>query len=379
MTTGAHSLMGPSSLARRVLCPGSYRMEAGQPDTAGPDADRGRVLHCLIEECIRAEIGTHDVTAARAAVAALESYDANAIDFCMAHFHPVYAGFKNLDGGKVLTEYRVDLTGIAPEIGHGTVDLAFVLPNKFVLVHDFKFGQLPVDPAPRNLQLAAYVLGLAQEFNCPEGKAVLIQPAINHVSEHVYTRAEMGLALTNLRAIVAGCLKPDAPVVPGEKQCRYCRAAAICLPLARRVDALPIKPVDQLTPAEMGYALTLVPLVRRRAEALEARALADLASGKAVPGWCLAPGREIREWAGADETAARVALEKAAAELGKPPGAVIKTTVASPAQIEKAWGKSKKVRNALDPLINHRPGKPKLSPVTAAVIANETPALPLPE
>jgi len=40
-----HHPFSPSQLYRRVLCPGSYRMEEGLSDTSSPEAAEGTMLH----------------------------------------------------------------------------------------------------------------------------------------------------------------------------------------------------------------------------------------------------------------------------------------------------------------------------------------------
>ena len=331
-------------------------MEAGQPDRGNPDADRGKALHRAVELSIIADQFTtvdncHD---AALAMAALNDFDRDAANYCAGQVADLLAEYNTGYPGevKIVTETWVD---IPFGIEGGTPDLLIVVPGKIVHIVDYKFGIHPVTPAEKNRQLQAYGIGAVRKYDPLIVRVTLLQPYGNHCSTHEYSAQELEKSIApELDRIIERTKAPDAPIVPGDKQCRNCKAAGVCKQLAT------VRPVEMLTNAEIGKFLKVAPLVKRWLDQLEERALAEVEAGREVPGWFLGEGRKTRVWADPDAVAEQ--LRAVAAEIGKPAAAVLKTEVASPAQIEAAWGKSKKVLAAIEPLMTAKPGRPKLLP-----------------
>lgn len=365
-----HSLNGPSALERRELCPGSAQMEAGQPDRGNPDAERGKALHRAVELSILADQYTtvDNVHDAAIAMAALNDFDRDAANYCAGQVEELLHEYNVKYPGQIsiVAEAWLDLVAIDPDIGGGTPDLLIITP---ALIHvvDYKFGIHPVTAADRNRQLQAYAIGALYKYgpanNLDSVRVTVLQPFGNRCSTHEYTQNKLEGMQHELRAIVAKTKAPSPPIVPGDKQCRNCKAAGVCRALATQSAGLTVKPINTLTLPEIGKFLTVAPLVKRWLDQLEERALAEAESGSEIPGFFLGEGRKTRVWA-APDTAAD-ALRAAAHALGKPIAAVTNTEVASPAQIEAAWGKSKKVLAAIEPLMASKAGKPKLLPAKA--------------
>jgi hypothetical protein len=363
-TSPAHSLFGPSSLERRELCPGSYRLEKDSPRRTGPDAERGRKLHKYVENNITDYLGYARLINLDEGKD-LDSYDKEAVKFCTELSLDKIAEYRRLfDHVEIYTESRLDLSYV-PEIGHGTADLIIVTPE-LVDVTDFKFGQYPVTPAPQNRQLESYAIGVAKAFKRNRVVARILQPALNVMDEATFEVTHLGGAAEKHRDIVAAAMDPNAPLVPGPKQCRNCKAAGTCPELAKLAPALPLaRPVTHLTPAEMSPLLALLPQVKKWAAALEEAALAKAQAGETIPGYEIGPGRRSYVWA--DPATAAAQLQAIAAELGKDAKVITCTKTATPAQIREAWGKSSKVREALEKLITEKPGEPTLKPVKPAL------------
>lgn len=110
-----------------------------------------------------------------------------------------------------------------------------------------------------------------------------------------YDRNWLELARLKVLEILKASNTPNPPRIPGEKQCKYCRAKAHC-PEARNTamtafDA-PEQSVALLTPDELGDYLGRIALVETVIDALKSEAKSRLEKGEQVTGWKLKPGAE---------------------------------------------------------------------------------------
>lgn len=260
--------------------------------------------------------------------------------------------------------------------GFGTVDCVIVVDDVIHIV-DYKTGALKVG-VQDNSQLMIYALGALSIMNLlfVINKVVLhvYQPTMDDpASSAEYAVEELYEWGEYLRMKAAETYEPDAPLTPGEAQCRWCEAKAHCPAIAEQslrtafnefsgFQQVPDRciPVESLTDNDVGYLLDQLPLVEMWIKAIRERAFNTLsASGNTgVPGWKLVPGRSIRRWA--DDTAEEKA-EQLLRKHGFDDSAIYKRSMVSPAQAEKLLGKTN--RDALKGLIEKPQGKPTLAPV----------------
>ena len=98
------------------------------------------------------------------------------------------------------------------------------------------------------------------------------------------------------------------------------------------------KEPTSLTSEKIREIVESAPLIRQFLEAVEAEALSRMKAGQPVPGLKLVNGRGSRSWKLDEEGTAEV-LKK----MGLPKDAIFKTSVVSPAQVEKVtWKKVSK-------------------------------------
>jgi Protein of unknown function (DUF2800) len=97
-----------------------------------------------------------------------------------------------------------------------------------IAIFDYKTGRNEVAESSRNLQLRDLAVLVANHQESPpsEVMVVVIQPTSTHQPERcIYNGDDLLIAEHELKVRVAASHHPKAKRVPGETQCRYCKAA----------------------------------------------------------------------------------------------------------------------------------------------------------
>jgi hypothetical protein len=378
-----HAKLSPSKRSRWALCPGSIREEAKYPDEgSGPAAIDGTHSHTLLEHCVNLalsdptkEIGQtfadHDgefvVDKDRAARVKV------AIDY-------IKSRVTVLDGAAyVLSESKVDPAFLLGRNDlSGTVDVqivqigwtegAGVVEGSTLELIDYKDG-MGIVSAKGNLQLEQYAYGVLAGYKLPVNgiypfstvRMTIIQPKLamrgmNAINSHDVSVADL---LANMGTIVkqaAATDQPDAPLVPGDSQCKFCRAKGSCAALASNVmkeAGIMFQPVvsntldiaqqsadkepSTMDDAQIAQIMEAAPLMRQLLEGVEKEALRRLKAGQSIAGLKLVNGRGSRTWSLTEEEIATRLIK-----MGVPKGNVYETKLVSPAKAEKlTWEKTK--------------------------------------
>lgn len=148
-------------------------------------------------------------------------------------------------------------------------------------------------------------------------RLIISQPRLGHVSEWVISVEDLLAFGEKVRAAAKVTEQPDAPLVPGEDACRFCKAKATCPALDALVssetgialDAADFAdldtPVPPSEPATLASKLKIIPIIEDWCKAIRARVEQELLAGKTVPGFKLVQGRQgPRKWADAVEAEA---------------------------------------------------------------------------
>lgn len=268
-----------SGMQRLVLCPGSWLAEKGCPDEPSEAAEAGTRLHKHME------LGSTPEDAA----------EAEAVEWCREMERRLAERYvAPMGADRVLREVR---WWSHDEAFSGQADVVYVYEG-CALVLDYKFGRVPVAAARDNMQLAALAY-LALRM-LPEVDVVfcgILQPLASRQEPRLvrYHREMKGQLEGFFAGVVEEAERPNARRVPGEVQCRYCRAKAECpacnglLVQQAQVDVAAAWP--DWSPEKKGEAVRLAGLAKRWAEAVERKAKADLKEGVAIPGCSLTAGR----------------------------------------------------------------------------------------
>ncbi|WP_375199080.1 DUF2800 domain-containing protein [Cupriavidus metallidurans] len=404
MTEPAHALLSPSGADRWSVCAGSVLLEASQPDNSNKDSDWGTAAHTVSAMCLtektdavaylgrRIDVGDcRTVECDREMVDAVQQY----VDYVR----------QVSEGAELLVEQRFDISHVVPEC-FGTSDAVVIHPNELHII-DAKFGRgvqvyasYAVDPAdpnsPRkpNKQMALYALGALRELELVADfervRMTIHQPRLNSVDEWDCSVEELLAFGEEIKAaadrayLYVDSQTPLVPsdLVPGEKQCKFCKAKATCPALARRVQdevggdfenlatfsqsdeqkAMTLKALTPKTGDALGKAMQVIDLIESWCKAVRGATEVELLAGREVPGYKLVQGRKgARAWTSEGEAEAALKSmrlkvdEMYSFKLITPPAAekLLKAGTLGPRQ----WAK-------LQPLIGQAEGGKSVAPAS---------------
>lgn len=234
-----------------MVCAGSLALESGLPDTTSAFADEGTLAHALAADCLTSEFD---------ALFYADGSDFKYVDHGVAKAAKIgkdMAGYVQVyvdnireyaQNGEMMVEQRLEFShyvGVPAQFG--TSD-AVILAGDEIQVHDLKYGRGVKVEAENNEQLMLYALGALHTFG-PLGdykriRMVIHQPRLEHLSEwdctveELLAFAERAKAAATKAMECQGAAAADlaaADLVPGESQCRFCKAKATCPALREQV------------------------------------------------------------------------------------------------------------------------------------------------
>jgi hypothetical protein len=251
-------------------------------------------------------------------------------------------------------ERQFDLAKLQPPAPmYGTSDfVAYEAKARVLHVVDLKYGAgVPVE-VNGNPQLRYYALGALLSLDSTlypvdHVEITIVQPRAHHSDGAVRSERIDVVSLIEFGAeLIAAAniaLSPDAPLVPGAKQCRFCPAAGVCPAQRDHAQSLAqiefavepnLPPAPETMPIEMVVEmLPQLDVLEDWIRAMRAHVSARLEAGIDVPGYKLVMKRAMRRWI--DEAGVVQMLTS----LGYEPDEMYERSLKSPAQIEKLLGK----------------------------------------
>lgn len=170
----------------------------------------------------------------------------------------------------------------------GTCDVAIIplQTPKVACIVDWKFGRAEPSEASITLQLACYALGLHEQLPHFE-KVVCIAYYPRLERKYVVEITDFEKTRAQVEAVVQRCEMPDAPLVPGQEQCRYCRALHDCPAVESSLQVVHAKESLPASPREMARRLEFGALAEKWYERQKEVAKQLIADGMDVPGYAL--------------------------------------------------------------------------------------------
>ena len=289
----SHKRFAASAAERWMNCPGSIRLCESIPEPPPTSyALEGTQAHEILERALTdglAEGPDDMVEAVRVAVD--------------------YVRRRVLSGCEMLVEQKFEIPHL-PHVG-GTADVALYHPGLLEIV-DYKHGSGVAVEVEDNKQLSVYGLGIletARQWRIETVKLTIIQPRAFHASGPIRswttTPADLLDFHTDIEEAVARALEPDAPLIVGEAQCRWCPAKAICPAresmalVAAREAFEDVRPLALTLPLErISDILSKKALIEDWFEAVEQEGYRLAMSGVAIPGFKLVQPVGKRQWEG---------------------------------------------------------------------------------
>ena len=195
-----------------MLCPGSYLQEKDLPETVSPDAADGTRLHALIAISLSLKKGE--------SIMVVGDSDRDIVEQAMR-----FAGENIPESFEIKVEQKLSYREpLGNELYYGTADvLAVNEKDGEGLIIDWKTGYVPVTEAENNLQGAAYALAAMQEYQLKAVTVYFYNPRLKNWTMHKFDNWQKIFSV--IADIIHKAMDEKPPLVPGEKQCRYCKAA----------------------------------------------------------------------------------------------------------------------------------------------------------
>ena len=397
-----HARLSPSQAGRWRRCPGSVREEAKYVDTDNEYSLRGTAAHFVGEDCLknnrtpgywRAEQVAVDKVDGTKEFVVITKEDTEAVwtyvDYVMRRMEAIPG---------VHAEFETKLNPgawLGRDDNEGTVDCA-LFSNIELEAVDYKHGAGVAVDAIENEQLLEYMIGMCARMDWSQisheipVKGTIVQPRAHHpdgpIRTWTMTARELFARVPEVKAWCEATDAPDAPLVPGDKQCRFCKAKAECPAL--RASATEVfkpktsggdgaweqaemnlgRPADQLQLGEIATILEKKPMIQAWLKAVTEHATKLAMNGTEVPGFKVVEGKSNRKWEMEEEALIKklAALKHRETEKSIGQKTVTKTTVLSPAQAEKIIQPlvTERTWRNLQKFIVKPPGAPTLVPVT---------------
>lgn len=355
-TPELHHKYGASGRGQWSACPGSIAASRGFADSDSAASIEGTLAHEVAAAHLLGQIApAHPVE--------MEHHVENYINYV-----------QGLPGSQRMVEVRISFDEFIPG-GFGTADyICLDFENLTIHVADLKYGKGVAVSAQDNLQLETYGLGVLSEFGwMADWKKVVChihQPRLGGPDSWSFDASEAPVRMQKIRDEVALASSPDAPRIPGEKQCRFCKFKAHCPELAatnfetmtgyfRNLDEVieePFEPIRVLgIPDEhVPKILAKMSLIEGWCAALRERAF-EMAMEKKLSGYKIVAGRANSKWDDEEE------VIKDLLKAGCTTEDFMVSKLWSPSQAAKALGKKHEV------IVHHvfkPPGKPTLVPLS---------------
>ena len=303
-----HALLGASSAHRWLRCTPSAKLEARFPDSSSSAAAEGTLAHAIVETKLGRLIKGKSFGKATKKQTEDPLYHPSMEEHTDAYCAFVSELFTRVrvdtPDAILLSEQQVDFSQWVPD-GFGTTDTTIIADDTLIVI-DFKYGRGVAVSAVGNDQLRLYALGsytaYGDLYDINKVRTYIFQPRSKDgelISTEELTMDELlawADSYVRPRALMAS--RGEGEYIPGEMQCKFCRARYECLRSleCRRADAAQYMygPKDVMNDQQMADALAVADEVISYFSGLKEYALQQVLNGRELPGYKLVEGRSNR-------------------------------------------------------------------------------------
>lgn len=299
-----HAKLSASSSSRWINCPGSVEAEEPYPEETTIFSEEGTLAHELADLSFKKGKDASYFIGKR--------ISGEVISKEMARYVQEYLDYVRSHETKdsiFFGEDKVDFSNVVPE-GFGTLDNAILIPSKKIChIFDLKYGAGVLVNAFENTQGSLYAIGILNELgwlgDIEKFRIHIVQPRINNFSYWDITVEDLNLFGKYVAERAAMALSKNAPRIPGEKQCEWCKAKHDCKALAKfteqiimaafdEVDEDTFKGKDKISDKEKKVILDNKNLIIDFFNSIEKDIYERLMDGKEFKGYKLIHGKSSR-------------------------------------------------------------------------------------
>ena len=194
-----HHKYGPSKMGYLSKC-AAFTGKEGDNDYS----EEGTWLHDLMDEMVNGVVNGSSQTVLQQVEGLVKKHElSDDQDSALRFAARKMDRFFSLKPNKVLTEIDVTVQRLnGKNLNHGFLDVLFIFGTVGIIV-DYKFGRLPVSPAPKNYQGKNYWCGVMQKFaGLSKCGVCFVQPRLEWISEAMFGRDQLPSILKELETIV---------------------------------------------------------------------------------------------------------------------------------------------------------------------------------
>jgi len=295
-----HAKLSASGSHQWIACPGSISAQENYPKKESVYSQEGTYAHEFAAFCLTQNVSPLNyVNKLFQNQIITEEIAKNVNDYVDYIYEHVST--KSL----LFVEKRVNFSKYVPG-GFGTLDCAIVnVNNQTCEIFDFKYGRGVKVNAINNSQALLYALGMTKELEniikIEKFRLHIVQPRLDHISTWQVSNDFLKKFSVFIKEKADIALSKNAPRVPGEKQCKFCRAKADCKELYEFTKNILVNEFDDLeknTLSDQQKKLILdnKDLIESFLKAIKDDVFFKLYNGDSFEGYKLVEGRSLRRW-----------------------------------------------------------------------------------
>lgn len=264
----AHAFFAPSGAPAAMLCNLKPWREKEFPDMGNDASDEGTAAHFLLEQCLTQQNEAKAFQGLRIKVenGNAEFHTSGAYPVGLDMIHEIQKTldviYSLADGATVYPEQVLSIEFITGEEGATGTSDTVIIKGDTAIIADLKYGRGVQVFAEGNEQLLIYGASSVADFDAlgeiENVELHILQPRLNHFDVWKLSVAEMNERIEVIRQTAAKILAgPEGlTAVPGDKQCKFCKASATC---PERTDFTLQLITDTFTDLDKGFIKVEMP------------------------------------------------------------------------------------------------------------------------